>query len=84
MCIYASVCTYLCICVCVYEAANHRLIGAIRELAEQHSIAAPDGQLEVDTLHVDSHSHIQNTHKHTHTLHIYMKHTLCKQTHGVH
>ena len=35
----------------MYEAANHRLIGAIRALAEQHSIAAPDGQLEVDTLH---------------------------------
>lgn len=53
VCIHAPVCTYLCICVCmcacVYEAANHRLIGAIRELAEQHSIAAPDGQLEVDT-----------------------------------
>ena len=58
-------------CACVYEAANHRLIGAIRELAEQHSIAAPDGQLEVDTLHVEAHYTHTNTHTHmqkTHTL----------------
>lgn len=60
VCVHAPVCTYLCIYVCVYEAANHRLIGAIRELAVQHSIAAPDGQREVDTLHVDT--CIQNTH----------------------
>lgn len=52
----------------MYEAANHKLIGAIRELAEQHSIAAPDGQLEVDTLHVDA--------LYTHT-----KHTLTAYTH---
>lgn len=37
---------------CVYEAANHRLIGDIRELAEHRSIAAPYGQLEADTWHV--------------------------------
>lgn len=74
-------------CACVYEAANHRLIGAIRELAEQHSIAAPDGQLDVDTLHVDAHyTHTKHTHthtKHTHTQ-TYIKHTLCTQTHGAH
>lgn len=36
----------------MYEAANHRLIGAISELAEAaHSIAAPDGQPEVNSQH---------------------------------
>lgn len=59
----------------MYEAANHRLIGAIRELAEQHSIAAPDGQLEVDTLHVDAHY----TQK-THTSYIHKTHTLYTDT----
>lgn len=29
--------------------SHHRLVGAIRVLAEEHSIEAPDGQLEVDT-----------------------------------
>lgn len=37
--------------VCVHEAANHRLIGAIRELAERYGIAAPDGQPEVVSQH---------------------------------
>lgn len=80
MCVYSSASVYISVymCVCVYEAANHRLIGAIRELAEQHSIAAPDGQLEVDTLHVDTHK------THRHTLHSYIKHTLCTHTHGAH
>lgn len=66
-------------CACVYEAANHRLIGAIRELAEQHSIAGPDGQLQVDTLHVDAH-YTHTKHTHIHTLPTYMKHTLYTNT----
>lgn len=67
MCVYSPtsvhVCVYMCVCMCMRQQ-NHRLIGAIRELAEQHSIAAPDGQLEVDTLHVDTHC-------------TYTKHTRC-------
>lgn len=50
------------VCVCVDEAANHRLIGAIRVLAEHNHIAAPDGQLEVDT----THAHDCKTHTYTH------------------
>lgn len=43
MWVYSSTSVYICeslrvyLCMCVYETANHRLIGAIRELAEQHS-----------------------------------------------
>lgn len=40
---------YITVYICVYKAANHRLIGAIRELPERHSIAAPDGHPGVDT-----------------------------------
>lgn len=62
----------------MYEAANHRLIGAIRVLAEHNHIAAPDGQLEVDATHV--HAYKTHTHAHTHTC---IRQTL-SQTHGVH
>lgn len=79
--IRAIVCTYTCVygCVCVHvcvcEAANHRLIEAIRELAEQHHIATPDGQ---------THSiYTLRTFK-THTCApiTYIKQTLCSPTHG--
>lgn len=76
---YISVYICVCMCACVYEAANHRLIGAIRELAEPHSIAAPDGQLDVDTLHVDAH-YTHTKHTHAHTAYIHKTHTLYTDT----
>lgn len=65
MCLRSCTVVYLHVrvCVCVYEAANHRLIGAIRLLAEHNHIAAPDGQLEVDTMH----AHAYKTHTYTYT-----------------
>lgn len=51
MCAYSvlwRVCNSVCVCVRagvhVHEPANHKLIEAIRELAEQRLIATPDGQ----------------------------------------
>lgn len=63
-----------------YEAANHRLIGAISMLAEHNHIAVPDGQLEVDATH--AHAYKIHTHSHTRT-HTCIRQTL-SQTHGVH
>lgn len=62
-------------CSCLYETANHRLIGAISALAEQHNIAAPDGQLEVDGMDM----HIK--HIHTHLIHTCSM-IYCTWTHG--